>query len=203
MAESKPVSCHFPAYTSVMDIEEKNQQYLASLLYEAKQGNNEAFGKIYEDFFTPVFRYIFLRTQNKSLAEDLTQNVFIKFHRNLTRYSNQENKLLAYLFTIARNALIDFQRKKQPEFLEAIPDNANILHGKAASPEADTQNNLDNEAILKALEKITSEQAEVIELKFFYGFSNTEIAKIMSKSEVAVRQLQSRGIRELRKHLKY
>ena len=83
------------------------------LMRLAKDGDSEAFGLLYSKYFVPVFRYIYLRLKNKEEAEDLAQTVFLRVYKSLTRFRDQGKEPLAYFFTIARNAIIDYWRKKK------------------------------------------------------------------------------------------
>jgi RNA polymerase sigma-70 factor (ECF subfamily) len=81
------------------------------LLRRAKEGDEGAFGALYEIYYTPVYRYLFLRSRSKADAEDIAQTVFVKVYASLERFEIHEEPL-CYFFSVARNALIDFHRKK-------------------------------------------------------------------------------------------
>lgn len=180
-----------------------NNEELNSLLKKAQNGESGAFQMIYEEFFTPVFRYIFLRVKSKAEAEDLTQTVFLRAFESLGNFRLRGRPLLAYFFTIARNAVIDYWRKNKRELsLEDRETEFRNLPGQSVDPiqKLDDKKNL--EAIRQALHHLTEDQQEVIVMKFLSDLPNSEIARLTGKSEEAVRQLQCRGLKALRKHLK-
>jgi RNA polymerase sigma-70 factor, ECF subfamily len=177
---------------------DENQAW--ELMQRSISGDKEAFSLIYEAYFSPIYRYVHFRVQERSVAEDITQTVFLKVFEKLPVYRNRQHPPLAYLFTIARNKVIDYWRKNKP--IESL-DNENDLTkipDASASAEETVSQSFTGKEISKALEKISPEQREVIILKFFNELSYEEIANILKKKEEAVRQLASRGLRSLREY---
>ena len=170
---------------------------LVELFEQAKQDNPEAFGRIYTMCFAPVYRYIYLRVGNKAEAEDLVQLVFLKAYQRLANFKHLSSSPLAYLFTIARNAIIDFYRKRKTvvdnseDLLSNIPDSR-------ASPPEEYQQNEEIRKVLAAMPALTADQQEIIILKFIEGLENEELSRITGKSQAAIRQIQSRGLKMLR-----
>ncbi len=181
-------------------MENKNTD-LKMLVILAKQGDAQAFDQLYTLFVTPIYRYIYLRLRDKQLSEDLTQTVFLKAYVSLKTYQDKNKPVLAYFFTIARNSIIDHVRKQSSRATADLSEVENKPDEKTNIPK-EVDGLLANEQIIEKLSDLTEEQQEVIILKFINGFSNTEIAEILGKTEMAIRQLQSRGIRTLRELLK-
>lgn len=186
-------------------IENYNTSSPDELMILAKHGDSEAYGAVYNDFFTPVFRYIYRRTGEQELAEDLTQTVFLKAFKSIEKFSNKGVSPLAYFFTVARNTVIDFLKKKN----DVLIPHEEFSGLQVAAPERDCpsrkmQQNETKKDIETALESLNIEQREVLTLRFINGFKNSEIATIVQKSEDTVRQLQCRGLKKLRTmvHLK-
>lgn len=176
------------------------EEEIKQLIIQAKSGDTEAFGVVYNKYLTPIYRYIYLRVRDKDLADDLTQDVFIKVFNSLGTFTIRNGSPLSYFYTVARNVLIDNYRKKKNVLIseeelegrmvdEDTPEKQSILK--------DTVNTLS-----KALETLSENESEAITLKFIENYSNKEIGEIMGKSEEAVRQLQSRGMKALRITLK-
>lgn len=163
----------------------------------AQNGDEEAFGKIYDAYFDPIFRFIFFRTSHHETAEDLTEEVFIKAYRSLGGLHGGEEKLQGWLYTIARHTVIDHYRKHTTdhtvplEELEALPDYAPTALDML-SLEADQQ------ILVSALQKLPGDQQAVIKLRFIEGFEITEIAAMLEKSEGNVRIIQFRALQKLR-----
>lgn len=172
---------------------------LKRLVARAKEGDSEAFSFVYEQFYTPIFRYFYGRTRNKELSEDLTQDVFLKGYRSISSYQVEKVSPLAYFYTIARNCLIDYWRKTfserlDDEFSSSLPD-----------PEAKTDKTAidqDDERILKiGLGVLSEEQKEILTLKYLNELTTKEIAEIVDKREDAVRQILSRSLKLMRQKL--
>jgi RNA polymerase sigma-70 factor (ECF subfamily) len=94
-------------------MKELDSQELEIIVQKAKNGDKEAFASLYTQYFTPLYKYIYFRVPSKATAEDLTQDVFVKAYMALERYSYSGTSPLAYFYTIARNGIIDYRRKKK------------------------------------------------------------------------------------------
>lgn len=179
-----------------MQKEEFNKKAIIDSVIKAKEGDNDAFNFIYSQLFAPLFRYIYFRVNNKQEAEDLIQAVFIKIWLALPDFEPKEkNQFFSWCFAIARNSVIDFWKKKKEILLEDA--------GIEPVAEENFLNSIDDkkagEAVKKAILFLSDEQQEIIIMKFINDLSNKEIAEMLGKSEVAVRQAQSRALKELRK----
>lgn len=175
-----------------------SQKGFLGLVSEAAQGERVSFTTLYEQYVTPVYRYVLVRVKDKSLAEDITQTVFAKAFEHQRAFTLPDAKPLAYLYTVARNTLIDYWKKRReiqqtdaPEPFEKVADERKTPDELAEQTDARRQ-------VLDALSRLTEEQREAVSLKYLNDLSVSEIANQMRKSEEAVRQLQSRGLKALR-----
>ncbi len=176
------------------------EDYERCLVEKAKRQDKEAIAQIYSLYVDKIFKYIFYKVGNKAEAEDLTEQVFIKAIEALPRFSWKNVPVSAWLFSIARNQVIDHYRSKGRE-VEIDIEKASLLEDIAGDPYASALTALTREKIFKALRSLTEDQQQVICLKFFSGLSNTEIASLLSKTEGAIKSIQHRGLRALRKLL--
>lgn len=176
-----------------------NAKDIKQLFEQAKQGDNDAFGTIYESYFTQIFRYMYYRVKDKELAEDLVQTVFIKVFARIDDIDNAYPK--SYFFTVARNTLTDYWRKKKDETFDQT--DSTVMNTFAEQPviEHTVNDSLDVDRILHILESLPEDQQDVIRLKFIHDLTNAEIAAAMRTSSMNVRQLQCRALRSIRKHL--
>lgn len=165
------------------------------LVEQAKSGDAEAFGQLYDACIDRVYRFIFFRVSDVPTAEDLTSQVFLKAWQSLGRY-RPTGPFLAWLYAIARNTVIDHYRTyKQTVSLDE------------AAPIAAQDDKLDELVELKfkmssvqeSLQYLTEEQQEVITLKFIAEYDTDQIARRMGKSEGAIRALQMRALQALAK----
>ncbi len=179
---------------------------LVDLISRAKAGDASALDAIYRAYFTPVYRYVFIRVGGRRAeAEDVTQDAFVKIMKNLHRFEDRGKDPLAYFFTVARTTLIDrLRRRRETVFseMEAADAPFDVPDERADAPEILYRGFMVEEAV-RAMGSLTDAEREAITLRFFGELSTVEIAALMGKSEDAVRQLQSRGLRALAKKLKH
>ncbi|MFH0928332.1 MAG: RNA polymerase sigma factor [bacterium] len=174
------------------------------LLKSAKNGDREAFGLVYKSFYTPIYRFIYFRVGDEEVAKDLTQTVFIKIFQKIEGYYSSESKPIAYFYRVARNTLIDHWRKNKALSLDALTEeneNAEEISSKRELPDALTETALSLEKLRRAIPLLAADQQEVVICKFINQLSNEETALAMGKSEAAVRQLQCRALKALRRVL--
>ena len=168
------------------------------LVAAAKHGDAMAFGRIFDTYHRPVYRFIVARTHSPADAEDLTQLVFLKALEALPRYEARGIPFGGWLFRLARNAVIDHARThREHADLDAVMERP----GMEPEPESGILAREETKAIEQALAALTDEQREAIELRFFAGLSAREAAVVMGKQEGTVRGLQFRAIAALRRQL--
>jgi RNA polymerase sigma-70 factor (ECF subfamily) len=168
------------------------------LVAAAKHGDAMAFGRIFDIYHRPIYRFIVARTHSQADAEDLTQLVFLKALEALPRYEARGIPFGGWLFRLARNAVIDHARtRREHADLDAVLERP----GTEPEPESGILAREETEAIGQALAALTDEQREAIELRFFAGLSAREAAVVMGKQEGTVRGLQFRAIAALRRQL--
>ena len=175
-----------------------DDETLDRLVAEAKRGDREAFGRIFDAYAGPVHRFIASRVNRPSDAEDLTQLVFVKALEALPRYEARGIPFGGWLFRLARNAIID-QIRTRRDHLSLVA--AVTRETDEAGPEAEAAPRDDLGRVAKALAKLTDDQREVIELRFFAGLTVLEAALVMGRQEGTIRGLQFRAIASLRRSL--
>ena len=175
-----------------------DDEALERLVREAKGGDPWAFGKIFDEYHEPVYRFIASRVNRPSDAEDLTQLVFVKALEALPRYEQRGVPFGGWLFRLARNTIIDHARTRHEHAkLDAAADRA----ADEAGPDEVVALRHDLDAVARAMAELTEEQREAIELRFFAGLTAREAAEAMGKQEGTVRGLQFRAIAALRRSL--
>jgi len=171
----------------------------AHLVQKAKSGDSEAFAQLYDAYVERVYRYIHFRVSDDLLTEDLVSQVFLKAWENLNRYQTGSSPFIAWLYTIARNLVIDYYRAKK----ETVPlEDAAVLPSTLDGPDEKAQTRFDLEAMRDALQFLTTDQQQVLILKYLAELPNQSIAKIMNKQEGTIRGLQMRALQTLAKYMK-
>ena len=139
----------------------------------AQGGDPEVFERLFDHYHELVYRYIVTRLGRPSDAENLTQLVFVKALEALARYEQRGVPFGGWLFRLARNVAIDFVRNRREHTdLDVVVEQA----AAAAGPDdlATLPEELDAVAI--ALRRLTDEQREAMELRFFAGLSARKAA---------------------------
>src|SRR3989344_9209122 len=171
---------------------------LRALIREAQAGNSKAFDEIYQVFLTPIYRYVYYRVKRKEDAEDISQTVFLKAYQSLHRFRHTGVSPLAYFYSIARNAVIDHWRKKGEILFGDMGDGVFDIPDFSGSERRILEKMWADEIVQEGMSVLTPLEAEALTLKFMHDMPNQEIAFLLGKTEEAVRQLQSRGIRKMR-----
>ena len=169
------------------------------LVRDAKTGDSDAFGKLYDAYLERIYRFVYFRVEDQQTAEDITSQVFLKAWENLGRFHIGGAPFLAWLYTIAHNAVIDYYRTRK---VTAALDDVRLSDpGHAEFVENGIDSAVEMESIKTALSTLTDDQRQVLLLKFIDEMSNEEIARHLGKREGAIRALQMRGLKALAKRL--
>jgi RNA polymerase sigma-70 factor (ECF subfamily) len=167
---------------------------------KTRSGNGKVLGKrelaeIYDQYYLPIYRYIFRQIGDVDVSRELTSEVF---HRLLKQNQNGADRLehlTPWLYCVARNLVIDHYRRQQ--YRNHFSLNDEIVESSHNTAEiAEIQ--ITTEKVRVALTKLTPDQRHVIVLKFIEGLSNQEVADALSKPVGAVKALQHRGLVALR-----
>lgn len=163
-------------------------------LLERAKGDKEAFGIIFEEYFSLILNYIFGRIGIKEEAKDLTEEVFIKALLSIDKYKDKGLPYSNYLMKIATNLVNDFIKKKKRLILK---DDIEIEY---------KEDFLDSEErkfllIQKSLLKLPIKYQNVLALKIFEKKKIKEIADILNLNENTIKTILKRGSEKLKKEL--
>jgi RNA polymerase sigma-70 factor (ECF subfamily) len=164
---------------------------------KASQRDPRAFTHLYRLYFTQVFTFINFRVTKREDAEDLANTVFEKALAAIDRYQPTPAQFSTWLYTIAKNCIIDHYRKRRlPMDTEAetvlVP-----ATDPACDPEACILLEERKRTLREALRELTPDQREVVECRFFFELSIQETAGAMRRTEGAVKALQFRALDNL------
>ncbi|RNM16814.1 sigma-70 family RNA polymerase sigma factor [Nocardioides pocheonensis] len=171
---------------------------LIALVELARSGDKEAFGQLYDHYQPSVYRFLYYRVGSMTLAEDLTAETFFRALRSMHSFRWQGKDFGAWLMTIARNLTADHFKAGRTR-LEQTTEDMQTLDSTSEGPEIEVLSSLTNEALLRALGELPTEQRECLIMRFLQGLSIAETAEILGRSSGAVKQLQLRGVRNLAK----
>ena len=170
----------------------------ADLVARARAGDREAFGELYRRYFDPIFRYLCVRVDRAEDAEDLAGTVFLRAYRSLDRSRERGWPFSAFLYQVARNALVDHyrQRPRAGDLAEAerIGTDARELDDGLVHAERLGE-------MRQALTDLPTDYQEVIRLRVLLGLPTATTAQWMERSPGAVRILLHRALTALRARL--
>lgn len=166
------------------------------LIQSSLAGDAAAFGQLYERYVERIHKYLYYRTFQREIAEDLTSQTFLQALERRSSFDLKKGTFSSWIYRIARNLLIDQVRATKPtvEF-EPFSDLLRDRHDLVRSAE---QKEL-LEQIQHALQSLTEEQREIILLRIWDERSYAEIAHILGKSEASCKMAVSRGLSAVRK----
>ena len=174
----------------------------SNLIGRARQGDQEALSGLFSRNWQPVYRLICLKTGNVDDAQELAQETFLKAFRALPDYRDVGASFKAYLSRIALNLVTDYWRKKGRTLQTVdLADYQEPAAGTDHQPEIQAIASETRQAITGAVALLPAEQRQAVELRIIAGLSVQETARIMEKSEAAVKMLQQRGLKNLRRLL--
>ncbi|MCD5396494.1 MAG: RNA polymerase sigma factor [Candidatus Pacebacteria bacterium] len=160
------------------------------------------FKKIYNLYVEKIYRFVFIKVNSQQIAEDLTSEVFLRFWKTLKKDNSQKiENPKAFLYKTARNLIIDHYRSysvKKEISIEEVKETQELVQNAKKKDLL----LLEIEEIQRALSKLKEEYQDVILWYYLDNLSVEEIAKILGKSENAVRVMIHRAINSLKNHLK-
>lgn len=181
---------------SFKKFQQTGDSHQAELIKQAAE-DPAKFSELYRQNVAKVYRYIYARVNNHAEAEDLTSQVFMAVLQRLPLFGAGGN-FNAWLFTIARNKIVDNYRKDASmvplETIQNLSSSEDDPFSQLAQKELFTQ-------LKVALAELTLEQRELLQLRFAAQLSYAEIGLVMGKSEAAVKMSVYRLIDKLQENL--
>lgn len=167
-----------------------------SLVKASQAGDMAAFSELFSRYHEVVFRYVMFRMNDRAIAEDLTQETFVRALRRIGSVTYQGRDIGAWFVTIARNLIFDHVKSSRYR-LETTTAEIIELSPSTGGPEHQVLENATNEELLRCVAKLNPDQQECIRLRFLRGLSVAETAERMDRNEGAVKALQHRAVRRL------
>ncbi len=159
-----------------------------------KSGDVEAFGFFYDKYVKQIYRFILIKVSNKEVAEDLTQEVFLKTWQHLVDQKSLSN-FRAFIFRIAHNIVVDHYRKLN---IQSLPlDSADEVEEEVVFVDK-IELALDTEGLIKYLRQLKPEYQEALVLRYVEELSLDEIAEVLQKDKNNVRVILHRAINKLK-----
>ncbi len=171
------------------------------LVTAARRGDAQSFGKLYDRYVSPIYRFVLLRVGNRAQAEDLTQEVFTKAWRSIRTYKKRKHiPFKSWLYRIANNTVIDYYRTERDH---ADVESAEVVEYVTTEfSETAVDDKARIAAVYEALQYLTDVERQVITMRFIEELSVREVALVLGKREGTVRVMQYRGLKKLRTHVR-
>ena len=164
---------------------------------ETVNANEARLAGLYEEYYGKIAHYAYVRIRDRTEAEDIASEVFLKALESLRTYQERGVPMQAWLFKIAHNLLVDRLRKAAKH--KTVPIDPEV--GDDADLQATAETNVELERVAKAMSELTRDQREVVRLRFFGGLTSREVGSLLGKSDGAVREMQRAALEKLRQLL--
>jgi RNA polymerase sigma-70 factor (ECF subfamily) len=152
----------------------------------ARDGDRDAFGKLFLAHHGAIFRLA--RATLGDGAEDVASETFVRAWTALPKYRDTGAPFVTWLYGIARHVVVDELRRRSRSELQTDIDMGGVEHSHD-----------DRLMLAAALDGLSDEQRQVLELKFFIGLTNDEVGTALGKTPGAVNAQQWRALQALRK----
>lgn len=185
-------------YKDEMDLEREKE-----LVCRAKN-DTQAFGELYNEYYSQIFGYVLRRTASIDVAQDITSEVFFKALKNIKQFQWRDIPFSAWLYRIASHEIANnFRKNKRRRVLaEEVANSANTssisVEAEIAQAETELQKHEGFISIHKNISKLPIKYQEVITLRFFEKKQLKEIGTILGKREGTIKSLLHRGLERLR-----
>ena len=144
---------------------------------------SQEFTALYDQYIEKIYNFIYYRTSHKETAEDLASKTFIKAWENINQFNEQKGAFSSWLYSIARNNVIDHYRKeKQTMDIDKILDISS-----AENVEESTNAKVQLDKVKEYLKELPQEQQDIVIMRVWDDLSYKEIAAILQKSEASTK----------------
>lgn len=160
--------------------------------------DSRAIGAIYDQYFPEIYRYVRYRIGDDTVAEDIASDVFVRLLEAAQRKQGPSTNLKGWLIATASNAVNDHLRRQYRRPTEELDES---MSDDSANVHAEVDQREQNKIVQSALAKLTSEQQQVLTLRFGMGYSLEQTAVMMKKNVNAIKALQFRALAALQRQI--
>ena len=178
---------------------ENDFKNIKEVFEKAKRGDRESFSEIYEAYFKPVYRYVYLRIGNRAESDDLAQDIFINTLNSIDSASYDSSPLI-YFYNVARKSISDWKRKRR----RVMPSDENMGDYFNPGP-GDANENLKGEEfdnLRETIKELSDDEQDAVIFKFVGNLSSEDTGSLLGISAHSARRLEARGLISIRDILK-
>ena len=147
------------------------------LMHEVAARDRQAFETLYNRHYRNLYAYLFRFLQQRELAEEVVNDVMLVVWVNAARYDPNQSRFATWLFGIANNKMLKARAKKGDKLAKSSP--AIEFSTDPEGPEVLMSREQTGSMVMRALQDLSTEQRNVMELSYYHGFSYQEIAQIV------------------------
>jgi len=179
-------------------VERRAAEVFQRRLAAAVDGEQWAFGELYEEYARRV--KAFAVSRKAADADGVANDVMLRVFQNIAGFEGSEDKFVSWVFTIARNRLIDLHRaaQRRPQLSDADPSED---HDAVPSAEITAMEHFGTDGVLSLLDELTDDQRDVIVLRMLEDQSLEAVGEVLEKPVTAVKALQRRALKQLEKKI--
>lgn len=176
------------------------------IIERAKNGDSKAFNYLYKKYKLAVNVYFIENLKNKSLAEDLTQETFMKLYKNLRRFDDSKYKFYTFLIANAKQVYIEYFRKvstNQGKFDNGVTSMNELIENEGEPLDIDKELLAEDIKVLRELiSGLCTSQRVALEMIYFENKSYKQVAARLGKTELSIKSIVHRAKQNLRKNIK-
>jgi len=168
------------------------------LLERAANFDQAALADVFDLYNAGIYRYAMRLLGDPELARECMSETFKRYLNSLAKGAGPNQHLQAYLYRVAHNWITDYYRSKTPP---TLPLDIELRADPTEEPHLAVAQELERQQLRRALQLLTSDQRQVITLRYLEDWNTEEIAQALSKPVGAIKALQHRAIESLRRLL--
>jgi RNA polymerase sigma-70 factor (ECF subfamily) len=165
---------------------------------ETNNFKEQFFSQIYDEHVDKIYRFVFFKVSDESLAQDITSETFTRLWKEISEDKEVKNPH-GFLFKVARNLIFDYYRTKDRNPINL--DNVDTILDKNQDIEKKAVQNDDMRIILAAMDKLNDDYRVALSMYYIEQEPVSEVAKALGKSNGATRVIIHRAMRELKKFM--
>ena len=183
-----------------MEFKDLQRDRLDRLVVKMKKGDRGSASALYDELAPKLYGFIFSRTGSREIAEDLSQDIFIKLIERVESYDDKKGRFTVWFWRMARNTLIDYYRQKKSMPFSHFEDDE--VAAMAIGEIPDTDHVLAHRRLRSIVATFSGEEQELFELRFVAEMAYKDIANILDRPEGALRVAALRLKEKLQKEFK-
>ncbi len=170
-------------------------------LVERAKTDTEAFSELYDLYFSRVYNFVAAKIGRQEDTEDLVSDIFMKILEKLDKFKDRGVPFGAWVFKICRNEIYDYYKKTGRDKTTDL-DNAAEIKDKDETPDKKAHQVELSEQVRKVLSELPERDQSVVELKFYSGLNNREIADALGLTESNIGVILFRVLKRIKPELK-